>query len=111
MTQTDADLLTRAKRDPEAICVLFDRHAEGLVAGLRGGGASHELALDVVQETFARLLEDSSRVRAVDASASRRLGIALASSPPWPGHRARTSTGLRASSPWPATVTSSPARP
>jgi RNA polymerase sigma factor (sigma-70 family) len=101
--QTDAELLRRAKRDPEAICVLFDRHADRLVAGLRGGGASHELALDVVQETFARLLEDGSRVRtddtgsafpwlrrvainlaidnrrrgAVDASARRRLGIAL----------------------------------
>ncbi len=104
MHPNDAELLRRARRDAEAICVLFDRHAERLVAGLRSGGASREVALDVVQETFARVLEDAERVRpdesgsafpwlrrvainlaidagrrgAVDTGARRRLGIALA---------------------------------
>lgn len=108
MNRTDAEILRAARRDPEAVCLLLDRHADRLVAGLRGGGATRELALEVVQETFARLLEDRSRIQtdesgsafpwlrrvainlaidgrrrgAVDASARRRLGIALPAQTP-----------------------------
>src|SRR6059058_1032605 len=53
---TDAQALRSLGRDPEAICVLYDRHVVELVRFLRGAGATQEAAWDVAQETFARLL-------------------------------------------------------
>lgn len=53
---TDAQALKTVRRDPEAICALYDRHAVALVRFLASSGASHEAAWDVTQETFAGLL-------------------------------------------------------
>ena len=61
---TDEELLVRLGRDPDAICLVYDRHVVQLVRYLEGAGASREVAWDAVQETFARLLERGPRVRA-----------------------------------------------
>jgi RNA polymerase sigma-70 factor (ECF subfamily) len=99
---SDAEALRRSRRDPDAICVLYDRHVARLVAALARLGGDPELAFDLAQETFARALERGHRVRLppegsawpwlcsvgknllrdskrrdrVDLSARRRLGIA-----------------------------------
>jgi hypothetical protein len=49
---TDAQALKDVRRDPEAICVLYDRHLAGLVRYLSLVGATQEVAWDVAQETF-----------------------------------------------------------
>src|SRR6267143_1903002 len=53
---TDAQALAAVKRNPDAICALYDRYGTTLVRFLIGAGASREAAWDVTQETFARLL-------------------------------------------------------
>jgi RNA polymerase sigma-70 factor (ECF subfamily) len=60
---TDAQALKDVRRDPEAICVLYDRHLAELVRYLVRVGASPEVAWDVAQETFARLLTRGYRGR------------------------------------------------
>jgi RNA polymerase sigma-70 factor (ECF subfamily) len=60
---TDAEALRDSRRDPEAICVLYDRYAARLVAAVARTTGDRELAFDVVQETFARALERGHRVR------------------------------------------------
>jgi RNA polymerase sigma factor (sigma-70 family) len=97
---SDAEALRRSRRDPEAICALYDRHLPRLVAAL-GRIGDRELAFDIAQETFAVALERGHRVKlppdgsawpwlwtvarnllrdwqrreAVDRRARRRLGI------------------------------------
>jgi RNA polymerase sigma factor (sigma-70 family) len=97
---SDAEALRRSRRDPEAICVLYDRHLPRLLAAL-GRIGDRELAFDIAQETFAVALERGHRVKlppdgsawpwlwtvarnlvrdcerrdAVDRRARRRLGI------------------------------------
>jgi RNA polymerase sigma-70 factor (ECF subfamily) len=94
--------MRRLRRDPRAIAVIYDRHVARLVAALVRASGDRELAFDVAQETFARVLERGHRMRlseddsawpwlwtvahnllrdrqrsaVVDASARRRLGIA-----------------------------------
>jgi RNA polymerase sigma factor (sigma-70 family) len=60
---SDAQALKAVRRDPEAICVLYDRYVVELVGFLRRAGATREVAWDVVQETFARLLARGFRGR------------------------------------------------
>jgi RNA polymerase sigma factor (sigma-70 family) len=100
---SDAEAVRRLRRDPGAITVLYDRHVGRLVAALAAVGGDRELAFDLAQETFARLLEcgrrvqiadggtawpwlwtvgrnllrDQQRRNAIDASARRKLGIAV----------------------------------
>jgi RNA polymerase sigma factor (sigma-70 family) len=100
---SDAEALGRCRRDPGAICVIYDRHVARLVAALTHASGDSELAFDLAQETFARALERGHRVKVppdgsawpwlwtvgrnllrdrqrrelVDASARRRLGIAM----------------------------------
>jgi RNA polymerase sigma-70 factor (ECF subfamily) len=102
---SDAEALRRLRRDPDAIVALYDRHVARLVAALAAASGDRELAFDLAQETFARLLERGHRPRipadgsawpwlwtaarnllrdrqrrdAVDRSARRRLGIATIS--------------------------------
>ncbi len=83
--------------------MLYDRYAQRLARSLRQEGASEDIALDAVQEVFARLivhrrrvrtgtdgslwpwlvvtgrnlLRDWHRHRAVDAKARRRLGLSV----------------------------------
>lgn len=67
---SDAEALRRIRSDPEAICVLYDRHVGQLVAALARRSGDRELAFEIVQETFARTLERGHGVRlARDASA------------------------------------------
>jgi RNA polymerase sigma factor (sigma-70 family) len=67
---TDAQALGALRRDPEAVCALYDRHVVELVRFLQRVGATQEVAWDVAQETFARLLARGYRGRvAADASA------------------------------------------
>jgi RNA polymerase sigma factor (sigma-70 family) len=67
---TDAQALEALRRDPEAICALYDRHVVQLVRFLERVGATQEVAWDVTQETFARLLARGYRGRLEpDASA------------------------------------------
>jgi RNA polymerase sigma factor (sigma-70 family) len=98
---SDAQALRRCRRDPDAICVLYDRHVARLVAALARDGGDREVAWEIAQETFARVLERPHRVKLqpeesawpwlwvvarnllrdqrrrdlVDAGARRRLGI------------------------------------
>jgi RNA polymerase sigma factor (sigma-70 family) len=67
---SDAEALRRLRRDPEAIVAIYDRHVGRLVAALATAGGDRELAFDLAQETFARVLERGHRVRvAEDGSA------------------------------------------
>src|SRR5919197_1254941 len=102
----DAEALRRIRTDPDAVCVLYDRHVGPLVAGLARRTGDRELAFEIAQETFARALERGHRVRleqgtsawpwlwsvarnlladhhrrgAVDARARTRLGMATVTS-------------------------------
>lgn len=60
---TDADALRRSRTDPEAICALYDRYHAMLLGALVRRGRDRELAFEVMQETFARALEQGFRVR------------------------------------------------
>jgi RNA polymerase sigma factor (sigma-70 family) len=60
---TDAELLARCRRDPEAFAVLYDRHARMLLGWVASRCRDRETALDIVQETFARALRDAHRFR------------------------------------------------
>jgi RNA polymerase sigma-70 factor (ECF subfamily) len=67
---SDARALKTVQRDPDAICALYDRYVVELVGFLRRAGAAQDVAWDVAQETFARLLARGFRGRiAPDASA------------------------------------------
>ena len=70
---SDADLLRRSRSDPDAICVLYDRHCESLLAALLRRGNDRELAFDVMQETFVRVLQTQTC-----PSRRRRVGVAVA---------------------------------
>src|SRR5919197_5408803 len=59
----DAEALRRIRTDPDAVCVLYDRHVGPLVAGLARRTGDRELAFEIAQETFARALERGHRVR------------------------------------------------
>jgi RNA polymerase sigma factor (sigma-70 family) len=99
---SDAQALRCCRRDPEAICVLYDRHIARLIAAVAHACGDRETAFDIAQETFARVLErghrvnlppdgsawpwlwtvarnllrDRQRRHVVDACARKRLGIA-----------------------------------
>jgi RNA polymerase sigma-70 factor (ECF subfamily) len=60
---SDDEALRRLRRDPEAVVVLYDRHVARLVAALVALSGDREVAFDLAQETFARLLERGHRVR------------------------------------------------
>jgi RNA polymerase sigma factor (sigma-70 family) len=60
---TDAQALRRLRRDPDAICVLYDRHASRLVRDLALRSGEPDIAFELAQETFARALEHGHRVR------------------------------------------------
>lgn len=60
---SDAELLARCRRRPEAFAVVYDRHARGLLKWVAVRTGDREVALDVVQETFARALQKAHRFR------------------------------------------------
>jgi RNA polymerase sigma factor (sigma-70 family) len=63
-TLPDAALLKRCRREPEAFCLVYDRHARGLLVWVGSLCGDREVALEVVQETFARALKEAPRFRA-----------------------------------------------
>lgn len=103
--RSDAELLRALRREAATVSVLYDRYALRLVRYLRQEGATEDIALDAVQEVFARLIVHRSRVRpgadgsiwpwlavtgrnllrdwqrrrAIDARARHRLGLAVES--------------------------------
>ena len=74
----DADLLRAARRDPEAFCRFYERHALGLRSWLRRETGSTEVANDLTAETFAQALGSLKRFKGrEDAQAAAWLyGIA-----------------------------------
>jgi RNA polymerase sigma factor (sigma-70 family) len=63
-TLPDAALLKRCRREPEAFCVVYDRHSRGLLVWVGSLCGDREVALEIVQETFARALRDAHKFRA-----------------------------------------------
>lgn len=59
----DALLLARCQREPTAFGVVYDRHVHVLLRSVVSWCGDEEIALDVVQETFARALRDAHRFR------------------------------------------------
>ena len=62
----DAELLRAARRDPEAFCEFYERHALRLRAWLRRECGSTETATDLTAETFAQALVSLGRFRGTD---------------------------------------------
>lgn len=105
---TDAELLARASKDPEAFGLLFDRYAESVFGRIRREGVPAGDARDLLAETFAQawlhrrrfrdpgdgsahpwlagiarnLARNYFRTAAVDARARRRLKIELSPAEP-----------------------------
>lgn len=59
----DGELLRGMRHDLQLVGLLYDRYALRLVRYLQQNGASEDVALDATQETFARLIVYSRRVR------------------------------------------------
>ncbi len=76
--RSDADLLRRARADDSAFRVVYDRHAQRVYRYLASRSESHETALDLTAEVFARAWVGRKRFRdEVDGSAAPwLLGIA-----------------------------------
>src|SRR4051794_14887552 len=74
----DADLLRAARRDPEAFCRFYERHALRLRNHLRAEVGRREVANDLTAETFAQALVSLRRFRGEtdDAAAAWLYGIA-----------------------------------
>jgi RNA polymerase sigma factor (sigma-70 family) len=60
----DAALLARCRREPEAFGIVYDRHADALLRLVVSWCRDKDIALEIVQETFARALRDAHRFRA-----------------------------------------------
>jgi RNA polymerase sigma factor (sigma-70 family) len=62
----DGELFRALRRDPEIVGLIYDRYASRLVSYLQHRGASEDVALDAVQEAFARLIVHRRQVRLAD---------------------------------------------
>jgi RNA polymerase sigma-70 factor (ECF subfamily) len=62
----DGDLLQALRREPQALGPVYDRYASRLVRYLQQQGASEDVALDAMQEAFARLIVHRRQVRLAD---------------------------------------------
>jgi RNA polymerase sigma-70 factor (ECF subfamily) len=60
---SDLQLLHRARWDPEAFRVFYQRHAEPLTTWLEREAGSRDVALEIAAETFARALVNAGRFR------------------------------------------------
>lgn len=74
----DAELLRAARRDPDAFCAFYERHAVRLRRWLRAGVDAPEVATDLAAETFAQALVSLHRFRGEtdDAAAAWLYAIA-----------------------------------
>ena len=75
---TDADLLRAARRDPDAFCTFYDRHAARLHAWLLRETANLEVATDLTAETFAQALRSLRRFRGERPESGRAWLYAIA---------------------------------
>jgi RNA polymerase sigma factor (sigma-70 family) len=75
---TDTELLFRARRDPDAFCAFYDRHARQLHGWLCRETGDVDAATDLTAETFAQALQSLWRFRGEgeDAGAAWLYGIA-----------------------------------
>ena len=64
---TDAELLTRARDEPEALGVFYDRHERAVLGFFVRRTRDAELAADLTAETFAHVVAHCRRGRAVEA--------------------------------------------
>lgn len=60
---TDTELLRRARRDPDAFCLFYDRHAAALHRWLAHELGDPQTAFDLTAETFAQALVSLRRFR------------------------------------------------
>ena len=65
---TDAELLRRSRRQPEAFGVFYERHARDVFRLVRRSVESQEIALELTAETFAQALRSAHRFRAADGT-------------------------------------------
>jgi RNA polymerase sigma factor (sigma-70 family) len=63
MEMRDAELLRRARRDPDAFCVFYDRHAARLQSWLTRETGDSQVAVDLTAEAFAQALRSLGRFR------------------------------------------------
>jgi DNA-directed RNA polymerase specialized sigma24 family protein len=68
MTETstrlpDAVLLARCRREPAAFGIVYERHADALLRLVISWCRDKDVAIEIVQETFARALRDAHRFR------------------------------------------------
>jgi RNA polymerase sigma-70 factor (ECF subfamily) len=75
---SDADLLRAARRDPDAFCRFYDRHAARLHAWLVRETGNIEVATDLTAETFAQALRSLQRFRGERPEAGRAWLFAIA---------------------------------
>ncbi len=75
---TDARLLRAARRDPDAFCKFYDRHAARLHAWLLQETGNLEVATDLTAETFAQALRSLPRFRGERPESGRAWLFAIA---------------------------------
>jgi RNA polymerase sigma factor (sigma-70 family) len=75
---SDADLLRRSLRDPEAFGEFYDRHARAILAFLYRRTASADMAADIAAETFAKAFLSRGRYREDSSASARSWLIAIA---------------------------------
>lgn len=76
---TDADLLKAARRDPDAFCEFYDRHAGRLHTWLVAETSNVHVATDLTAETFAQALRSLRRFRGERHDSGRAWLYAIAS--------------------------------
>ena len=75
---TDSELLKAARRDPDAFCAFYDRHATRLHAWLLRETSDFEVATDLTAETFAQALRSLRRFRGDSPESGRAWLYAIA---------------------------------
>jgi RNA polymerase sigma factor (sigma-70 family) len=73
---TDAQLLARAHRDPEAYVAFYDRHERAVVAFVGGMVRDPDVTIDIVAETFARAYQSRRTFSEGGSGRAWLLGIA-----------------------------------
>jgi RNA polymerase sigma factor (sigma-70 family) len=76
MEPTDAQLLRRSTRTPDAYVAFYDRHERAVVAFVGGMVRDPELIVDIVAETFARAYQSRGTFREEGSGRAWLLGIA-----------------------------------
>jgi len=75
---TDSGLLKAARRDPDAFCTFYDRHAARLHAWILRETTDLEVATDLTAETFAQALHSLRRFRGDTPESGRAWLYAIA---------------------------------